>query len=88
MNNRAQGFELLGQKLVLWLDDSGRAIVASDRCCHRSAQLSKGKYLGENTEFLPSEFFNTSSDPNKGLFSATQSLTAELDLRSPIFFDI
>ena len=36
-------------------------------------------YLGENTEFLPAAFFNTSSDPNKGLFSATQTLTAELD---------
>lgn len=37
-------------------------------------------YLGENTEFLPSTFFNTSSDPNEGLFSATQTLTAEIDL--------
>jgi hypothetical protein len=37
-------------------------------------------YLGENTEFLPGEFFNTSSDPDKGLFSATQTLTAEIDL--------
>lgn len=36
-------------------------------------------YLGENTEFLPSAFFNTSSDPDKGLFSATQTLTAEID---------
>ncbi|MGF1540106.1 MAG: iron uptake porin, partial [Pleurocapsa sp.] len=37
-------------------------------------------YLGENTEFLPAAFFNTSSDPNKGLFSATQTLTAQIDL--------
>ena len=36
-------------------------------------------YLGENTEYLPSAFFNTSSDPNKGLFSATQTLTAEIE---------
>ena len=36
-------------------------------------------YLGENTEFLSSELFNTSSDPNKGLFSATNTITAELD---------
>ena len=36
-------------------------------------------YLGENTEFLPSAFFNTSSDPDKGLFSATQTLTAKID---------
>ena len=43
MSESPQGFELLGQKIVLWLDDSGKAAVASDRCCHRSAQLSKGK---------------------------------------------
>ncbi|PSB11779.1 Rieske (2Fe-2S) protein [Pleurocapsa sp. CCALA 161] len=48
MSGQPEGFELLGQKLVLWLDDSGRAIVASDRCCHRSAQLSKGKIIDGN----------------------------------------
>lgn len=36
-------------------------------------------YLGENTEFLPSAFgFNTSSNPRTGLFSGTNTLTAEL----------
>ncbi|WP_448560617.1 iron uptake porin [Trichothermofontia sp.] len=36
-------------------------------------------YLGENTEFLPSEFgFNTAASPRKGLFSGTNTLTAEL----------
>ncbi len=35
-------------------------------------------YLGENTEFLPSEFFNTVSDANEGLFDGTWSATAQL----------
>ncbi len=36
-------------------------------------------YLGENTEFLPSQFgFNTSSNPNFGLFGGTNTTTAEL----------
>lgn len=37
-------------------------------------------YLGENTEFLPATNpnFNTSSNPNQGLFGGTNTLTAEL----------
>jgi len=36
-------------------------------------------YLGENTEFLPSQFgYNTSSNPNFGLFGGTNTATAEL----------
>jgi hypothetical protein len=36
-------------------------------------------YLGENTEFLPTQFgFNTSSNPNFGLFGGTNTSTAEL----------
>jgi len=35
-------------------------------------------YLGENTEFLPSEFFNTVSDADEGLFGGTWSATAQL----------
>ncbi|MFT0788334.1 Rieske 2Fe-2S domain-containing protein [Synechococcus sp. OH20] len=37
-----QPFELLGEKIVLWLDQAGQPQAAADRCCHRSAQLSKG----------------------------------------------
>lgn len=37
-----QPFQLLGQKLVLWLDADGQPAAAGDRCCHRSAQLSRG----------------------------------------------
>ena len=35
-------------------------------------------YLGENTEFLPSAFFNTVSDADEGLFDGTWSATAQL----------
>lgn len=37
-----QPFELLGERIVLWLDKAGQPQAAADRCCHRSAQLSKG----------------------------------------------
>lgn len=40
--HQPQPFELLGQKIVLWLDSEGRPAAAIDQCCHRSAQLSKG----------------------------------------------
>lgn len=41
-------FELLGQKLVLWLTDDGKPAAAEDRCCHRSAKLSKGIVVDGN----------------------------------------
>lgn len=43
-------------------------------------------YLGENTEFLPGGLFNSASDPDKGLFGGTNSITAELTYSpSPTF---
>ncbi len=36
-----RSFELLGEKIVLWMQN-GRPAALRDRCCHRSAQLSKG----------------------------------------------
>jgi phenylpropionate dioxygenase-like ring-hydroxylating dioxygenase large terminal subunit len=41
-------FELLGQKIVLWLDANGQPGAVVDRCCHRSAQLSLGKVIDGN----------------------------------------
>jgi len=35
-------FRLLGTDLVLWLGDDGAPKAVLDRCCHRTAQLSKG----------------------------------------------
>ncbi len=35
-------FTLLGEKLVIWKDAQGRPAALRDRCCHRTAKLSKG----------------------------------------------
>jgi hypothetical protein len=72
----AGSYNSSGGTLVNPVDRGSGAIVTYD---FNDLLTFKIGYLGENTEFLPSAFFNTSSDPNKGLFSATQSLTAELD---------
>lgn len=37
-----QSFELLGQKIVLWLDANSQPAAIAAGCCHRSAQLSLG----------------------------------------------
>lgn len=35
-------FRLLGEDIVLFLDKDGRPAALEDRCCHRTAKLSKG----------------------------------------------
>ena len=40
--DQLRSFELLEQPLVLWLDVNGQPAAIGDRCCHRSAKLSKG----------------------------------------------
>jgi phenylpropionate dioxygenase-like ring-hydroxylating dioxygenase large terminal subunit len=35
-------FTLLGERLVLWKTPDGQPAALRDRCCHRTAQLSKG----------------------------------------------
>ncbi|WP_085315860.1 aromatic ring-hydroxylating dioxygenase subunit alpha [Derxia lacustris] len=40
-------FTLLGEKIVLFLDENGEPAALKDRCCHRTARLSMG--------FCPSE---------------------------------
>ena len=50
-------------------------------------QLNIG-YLGENTEFLPSGLYNTSSDPTRGLFGGNYSATVELDVSPTKSFTI
>ena len=41
-------FTLLGEKLVLWKKEDGSPAALRDRCCHRTAQLSKGFVQGDN----------------------------------------
>jgi phenylpropionate dioxygenase-like ring-hydroxylating dioxygenase large terminal subunit len=40
---RPQPFTLLGERIVLFLDGQGQPAALKDRCCHRTAQLSKGR---------------------------------------------
>jgi phenylpropionate dioxygenase-like ring-hydroxylating dioxygenase large terminal subunit len=35
----------MGEKLVFWRDEAGRAVCLRDRCVHRGVQLSKGKII-------------------------------------------
>ena len=35
-------FTLLGEKIVMFLDGEGKPAALADRCCHRTARLSKG----------------------------------------------
>lgn len=37
-----QPFTLFGEDIVLWRADDGQPVAAADRCCHRSAKLSRG----------------------------------------------
>jgi phenylpropionate dioxygenase-like ring-hydroxylating dioxygenase large terminal subunit len=39
---RPQPFRLLGEEIVLFLDAEGKPAALKDRCCHRTAKLSKG----------------------------------------------
>jgi phenylpropionate dioxygenase-like ring-hydroxylating dioxygenase large terminal subunit len=43
-----KAFTLLGEKIVLWQKPDGSPAALRDRCCHRTAQLSKGFVDGEN----------------------------------------
>src|ERR1700722_19766736 len=41
-------FMLMGENLVLFLDGDGAPAALRDRCCHRTAKLSKGWYNDGN----------------------------------------
>lgn len=41
-------FRLLGQDIVLWRDAAGNPAAVIDRCCHRTAKLSRGFVEGGN----------------------------------------
>jgi phenylpropionate dioxygenase-like ring-hydroxylating dioxygenase large terminal subunit len=43
-------FTLLGERIVLFLDAQGQPAALKDRCCHRTAQLSKGRCVNGNLE--------------------------------------
>ena len=39
-------FTLLGERIAVWRDGEGRVSALEDRCCHRTAALSRGYYEG------------------------------------------
>ena len=43
-----QPFTLLGEKIVVWQKEDGTPVALQDRCCHRTAQLSKGFVDADN----------------------------------------
>lgn len=71
----ASSFNSIGSTLLNAIDrGSGAAIVweINDQFKFSAA------YLGENTEFLSSNVYNSSSNPRQGLFEPTNTITAEL----------
>ncbi|HBL62239.1 MAG TPA: porin [Cyanobacteria bacterium UBA8803] len=72
----AGSFNSIGSTLTNTIDRGSGAIAVWN--FNQKFKLAVG-YLGENTEFLPGEFgFNTASNPSKGLFSPTNTASAEL----------
>lgn len=45
-DGQVQPFTLLGEAIVLFRDAAGRPAALKDRCCHRTARLSKGRCVG------------------------------------------
>jgi hypothetical protein len=71
----AGSFNSTGSTLLNSIDRGSGAVVAWT--INDQLKLTAG-YLGENTEFLSGPAFNTSSNPSQGLFSPTNTITAEL----------
>ena len=49
LSRKPVGIQRMGERLVLWRDDSGRAICMEDRCPHRSVALSRGKVVADGS---------------------------------------
>ncbi len=45
LGDRPQAFTLLGESIVIWRSGNGEIAVVADRCCHRSAKLSRGSVV-------------------------------------------
>lgn len=48
LDDGPQPFTLLGENLVLWKKANGEPAALRDRCCHRTAKLSKGFVEGDH----------------------------------------
>ena len=49
-DGRLVPFRLLGEDIVLFLDAAGQPAALKDRCCHRTAKLSKGRCVNGAVE--------------------------------------
>ncbi len=74
--NSGASFDTSGSTQANAIDRGSGAVVEWNM--NKKLRFAIG-YLGENTEFLPSQFgFNTSSNPASGLFNGTNTTSAEL----------
>ncbi|NDJ18993.1 iron uptake porin [Myxacorys almedinensis] len=82
----ASSFDSIGSTQTNTIDRGSGAVIE----WNISPQLRfAAGYLGENTEFLPSQFgFNTSSNPAFGLFGGTNTTTAELTFSPSSTFNL
>jgi hypothetical protein len=72
----AGSFDSIGSTQTNTIDRGSGAVIEANLGKQFRLALA---YLGENTEFLPSQFgFNTSSNPTYGLFGGTNTVSAEL----------
>ncbi|MEP0956105.1 iron uptake porin [Microcoleus sp. FACHB-1515] len=71
----ASSFNASGSTLLNAIDRGSGLVIVWD--INDQFDFAVG-YLGENTEFLPDAFFNTSSNPSRGLFNGTNTITAQL----------
>lgn len=69
-------FNSISSPLTNPIDRGSGAVVTGNLADELQVAIA---YLGENNEFLPSEFgFNTASNPGKGLLGATNTTSVEL----------
>jgi hypothetical protein len=71
----ASSFNSSGSTQLNSIDRGAGAVVRWDINNQLTLSLA---YLGENNEFLPSAFFNTATDPSRGLFNASNTATVGL----------
>ena len=71
----ASSFDSIGSTQTNTIDRGSGAVI--EWKINKQFRLAVA-YLGENTEFLTSALFNSSSNPAQGLFNGTNTTTAEL----------
>lgn len=83
--NGASSYNTIGSTLSNAVDRGSGAVVLWE--INDQLRLNVA-YLGENSEFLPAPPFNTSSDPEEGLFGGTNTSTVELTYSPSTSFNI